>query len=99
MIGSFWSRRRAGVDNAGSPRRSTSGGPRVKKTLARLAAVRHRAVGVMAAARVGIYNVSGLACGVAALWVEWGVGAGLGGACVSLLLMGVLSDDQEGAAR
>lgn len=68
----------------------------MKKVLDRLAAARARVAGVVAAARVGIYTVSGLACGVAALWVEWGLAAGLGGACVSLLALGVISEP-EGA--
>lgn len=102
MIGRFWSRRGGTVDNAVSPRRSTIRRPWVKKTLARLAPARARlmaAAASVAEARAGLYTIAGLGCGTASAWVTWGLGAGLAGACVSLLLMGVLSDDQKGAAR
>lgn len=74
----------------------------MKKTLARLTAgrLRLRAAAVsVAAARAGLYTVAGLGCGTASAWTAWGVSAGLAGACVSLLLMGVLSDGEKEAAR
>ena len=70
--------------------------------LARLAAARPRlttAAAAVAEARAGLYTTAGLACGTESAWVTWGVGAGLAGASVSLLLMGVLSDTEKGTAR
>jgi hypothetical protein len=74
----------------------------VKPTAATLAAARARLTTVAARAseaRAGLYTTAGLACGTASAWVTWGVGAGLAGACVSFLLMGVLSDTEKGAVR
>lgn len=74
----------------------------MKKMLARLAAARPRlnaAAAAVAEARAGLYTTAGFACGTASAWVTWGVGAGLAGACASLLLMGVLSDNEKGAVR
>lgn len=74
----------------------------MKKTLARLAAARPRlktAAASVAEARAGLYTTAGLGCGTASAWTAWGVSAGLAGACVSLLLMGVLSDGEKEAAR
>lgn len=74
----------------------------MKKTLARLTALRPRlttAAHAVAEARAGLYTTAGLSCGTASAWVTWGVGAGLAGASVSLLLMGVLSDGEKGVAR
>lgn len=73
----------------------------MKKMLARLAPLRARlksAAASVAAARAGLYTTAGFGCGTASAWVTWGLGAGLAGACVSLLLMGVLSDGEKGAA-
>lgn len=72
----------------------------MKKTLARLAAARPpltRAATAVSEARAGLYTTAGLGCGTASAWVTWGVGAGLAGAAVSLLLMGVLTEKE--AAR
>jgi len=69
----------------------------VNKLLARLAAARPRlltAADAVADARAGLYTTAGFGCGTASAWVTWGVGAGLAGACVSLLLMGVLSEKE-----
>lgn len=74
----------------------------MKNLIARLAAARPRltaAATAIAEARVGLYTTSGLACGTASAWTAWGASAGLAGAAVSLLLMGVLSDGEKGAAR
>lgn len=74
----------------------------MKKTLARLAAARPHLTRTAAAitdARAGLYTTAGLGCGTASAWVTWGLGAGLAGAAVSLLLMGVLSDNEKGTAR
>ncbi len=69
----------------------------MKKTIARLAAARPRlntAAAAIAEARAGLYTTAGFACGTASAWVTWGVGAGLAGASLSLLLMGVLSEKE-----
>jgi hypothetical protein len=69
----------------------------VKPNAATLAAARARltkAAGTVSEARAGLYTTAGFACGTASAWVTWGVGAGLAGACVSLLLMGVLSEKE-----
>lgn len=74
----------------------------MKPTAAILAAARARLTTAAAAAseaRAGLYTTAGFACGTASAWVTWGVGAGLAGACASFLLMGVLSDNEKGAAR
>lgn len=74
----------------------------MKKTAATLAAARARLAKAAAAAseaRAGLYTTAGFACGTASAWVTWGVGAGLAGAAVSFLLMGVLSDNEKGTAR
>ena len=74
----------------------------VKNTAATIAAAARArlvtAATAMSEARAGLYTTAGLGCGTASAWVTWGIGAGLVGACVSLLLMGVLSD-QKGATR
>lgn len=57
------------------------------------------AAAVVSEARAGLYTTAGLGCGTASAWVTWGLGAGLAGAAVSLLLMGVLSDNEKGTAR
>lgn len=72
------------------------------KIPARLAAARPRlraTTTAIAAARAGLYTTAGLACGTASAWTAWGTSAGLAGAAVSLLLMGVLSDNEKGAVR
>ncbi|MDX3515900.1 hypothetical protein PV755_44585 [Streptomyces caniscabiei] len=72
----------------------------MNKTAATLAAARARLAKAAAAAseaRAGLYTTAGFACGTASAWVTWGVGAGLAGASLSLLLMGVLSEKE--AAR
>jgi len=102
VIAHVWPHEHATVDNTPEPHPDQPGGPGVKKTLARLAAARPRlttAAAAVAEARAGLYTTGGLACGTASAWVTWGVGAGLAGAGVSLLLMGVLSDTEKGAAR
>lgn len=69
----------------------------MKQILARLAAARPRlntAATAIAEARAGLYTTAGFACGTASAWVTWGVGAGLAGASLSLLLMGVLSEKE-----
>ncbi len=69
----------------------------MKTLIARLAAARPRlltAAGAVADARAGLYTTAGLGCGTASAWVTWGVGAGLAGAGVSLLVMGVLSEKE-----
>jgi hypothetical protein len=74
----------------------------VKKTAAALAAARARlakAADSASQARAGLYTTAGLACGTASAWTAWGTSAGLAGASVSLLLMGVLSDDGKGTVR
>lgn len=72
----------------------------MKKTLPRLTAARLRAAAAaVVEARAGLYTTAGLACGTASAWTAWGTSAGLAGAAVSLLLMGVLSDNEKGAAR
>lgn len=74
----------------------------MKKTRARLAAARKHltpAATAIAQARTGLYTTAGLACGTASAWTAWGVSAGLAGAAVSLLLMGVLSDSEKGPVR
>lgn len=74
----------------------------MKNLIARLAAARPRLTAAAAAAaeaRAGLYTTAGLACGTASAWTAWGTSAGLAGACVSLLLMGVLSDNEKGPAR
>ena len=71
----------------------------MKKTAATLAAARARlakAASAASEARAGLYTTAGFACGTAS---AWGVGAGLAGAAASLLLMGVLSDNEKGTAR
>lgn len=72
----------------------------MKQTAATLAAARARlakAAALASEARAGLYTTAGFACGTASAWVTWGVGAGLAGASLSLLLMGVLSEKE--AAR
>jgi hypothetical protein len=74
----------------------------VKPNAATLAAARARlakAAAAISEARAGLYTTAGFACGTASAWVTWGVGAGLAGAAASFLLMGVLSDNEKGAAR
>lgn len=74
----------------------------MKQTAAILAAARARltkAAALASEARAGLYTTAGFACGTASAWTAWGTSAGLAGACVSLLLMGVLSDNEKGAAR
>jgi hypothetical protein len=74
----------------------------VKQTAAILAAARARftkAATVASEARAGLFTTAGFACGTASAWVTWGVGAGLAGASVALLLMGVLSDQEKGTVR
>lgn len=74
----------------------------MKKTLARLTAARSRltaATAAIAEARAGLYTTCGLACGTASAWTAWGTSAGLAGAAMSLLLMGVLSDSGKGPVR
>lgn len=74
----------------------------MNKTAATLAAARARlakAAATVSEARAGLYTTAGFACGTASAWVTWGVGAGLAGACVSFLLMGVLSDGEKGTTR
>lgn len=69
----------------------------MKLLIARLAAARPRlnaAAATVADARAGLYTTAGLGCGTASAWVTWGFGAGLAGASVSLLLMGMLSEKE-----
>lgn len=69
----------------------------MKQTAATLAAARARlakAAAQASEARAGLYTTAGFACGTASAWVTWGVGAGLAGASLSLLLMGVLSEKE-----
>lgn len=74
----------------------------MKKTAAIRAAALRRLTTIASAAseaRAGLYTTAGFACGTASAWVKWGTWAGLAGACASFLLMGVLSDNEKGAAR
>lgn len=50
-----------------------------------------RIITALREARTAVLTTTGFACGTAALWTEWGVSAGLGGAAVSLLLLEALT--------
>jgi len=47
---------------------------------------------VSSAALGGLISLAGLGAGVAAAWITWGVGAGLGASCVALLVAGAMVD-------
>jgi divalent metal cation (Fe/Co/Zn/Cd) transporter len=51
-----------------------------------------RIIAALRDARTAVLTTAGFTCGTAAVWTEWGVSAGLGGAAVSLLLLEALTD-------
>lgn len=55
-----------------------------------------RIIAALRDARTAVLTTAGFACGTAALWTEWGVSAGLGGACVSLLALEALTSREGG---
>lgn len=55
-----------------------------------------RIIAALRDARTAVLTTAGFACGTAALWTEWGVPAGLGGAGVSLLLLEALTSREAG---
>lgn len=55
-----------------------------------------RIIAALRDARTAVLTTAGFACGTAALWTEWGVSAGLGGAAVSLLLLEALNSREGG---
>lgn len=55
-----------------------------------------RIIAALRDARTAVLTTAGFACGTAALWTQWGVSAGLGGAGVSLLLLEALTSREAG---
>ncbi|MFJ1667376.1 hypothetical protein ACIOK4_13505 [Streptomyces bottropensis] len=55
-----------------------------------------RIIAALRDARTAVLTTAGFVCGTAALWTEWGVSAGLGGAGVSLLLLEALTSREGG---